>query len=177
MSQSTDIPKQESLDLKFRNEEELEATLALFPIENLDTTLLSHFTEAVVEELYSFAYAYYEKAMYNEAESLFRILTAARIRSSKFWKGLGATLQMVKKYEQAIEAYSWAAINDNKLEDPYIHFYAAECLYTLGQIKKGLLALKSARIVAKKSGKYKILISQIDLLHDTWKKKIRSKIV
>jgi len=156
-------------------EDELKTLLETFSSTDVSVKDLPHFTEEVVEELYSYAFGYYEKGWYEEAEPLFRVLTALRIRSVKFWKGLGATLQMRKKYPEAVEAYGWAAMCDEGLEDPYPHFHAAECLLTHGDIPKGLQALNSAKAVAKKQGNYYGLIDQVDLLQKTWRKKSVTK--
>jgi len=166
---------QENLDMTFKDEEQLKAALELFPMSGIDPSSLTQFNDEVVEGLYAFGYGYYDKGRYSEAESIFRILTAVRIRSSKFWKGLGAALQMLKKYDQAVEAYSWAAVHDDLFSDPYPHFHAAECLYSLGKIKRGLKALFSAKKIAEKKGSYEGLLSQIALLRNAWRKKIDSE--
>lgn len=140
-----------------------------FSLENLP--ILS---DGVVEGIYSFAYNYYEKGFYEEAEVLFRLLTALRMRSSKYWKGLGAAFQMRKKYPEAIEAYGWAAVNDKELTDPYPHFHAAECLYSSNEIKRGLQALNSAKAIAIKQGCYQTFLSQLEFLESIWKKKVKS---
>lgn len=152
-------------------EEQLKGLLEFFSSEDADISALSNFPEDIVEGMYSFAYGYYEQGRYEEAELLFRILVSVRMKSSLYWKGLGATLQMRKKYSEAIEAYSWSALQDEKFKDPYPHFHAAECLYTLGEVSRGLQALQSAKAIAAKVGNYSGLLTQIDLLQKTWKKK------
>lgn len=136
---------------------------------NLDD--LSKFDDETIEGIYSFAYSYYENGWYKEAENLFRLLVALRIRNYHYWKGLGATLQMLKKYEEAVEAYSWAAITDQSISDPYPHFHAAECFHTMGEFTRGLKALYSAKTIAKKQGTYYALLQQIELLQKTWRQK------
>lgn len=160
-----------TLGLRFDNEEQLETALDQFSTDNIDVSKLPQFNDDVVEGLYAFAYGYYNKARYAEAESLFRVLTAVRLRDIRFWKGFGAVLQMLKKYDQAVEAYSWAAVFDEKFDDPYPHFHAAECLYSLGQIPRGLKALHSAKTIAQTKGTYAGLLSQIALLQEAWRKK------
>ncbi|MEM1283715.1 MAG: SycD/LcrH family type III secretion system chaperone [Chlamydiota bacterium] len=132
---------------------------------------LRKFDDETIEGIYSFAYSYYENGWYDEAENLFRLLVSLRIRKYSYWKGLGATLQMLKKYEEAIEAYSWAAITDQSISDPYPHFHAAECFHTMGDYTRGLKALYSAKTIAKKQGTYHALLQQIDLLQQTWRNK------
>lgn len=137
----------------------------------IDLKALQKFSDETLEGIYSFAYSFYENGWYLKAENLFRLLAALRIRNSKYWKGLGATLQMLKKYEEAAEAYGWAAINDKTISDPYPHFHAAECFLTIGDTLRGLKALYSAKAIANKQGNYYALVEQIELLQGTWRKK------
>lgn len=125
-------------------------------------------SEEVVESLYGEGYLYYESGKYAEAEMVFRVLTSLRLKRYTFWKGLGAALQMQKKYTQAIEAYGLAALYDEKQEDPYPHFHGGECLHSIGDLERAILAMRSARVIAKKNARYVRLISQIELLHETW---------
>lgn len=138
---------------------------------DIDLNDLSRFDDETIEGIYSFAFSYYENGWYTEAENLFRLLVSLRIRNYHYWKGLGATLQMLKKYEEAVEAYSWAAINDKSISDPYPHFHAAECFHTMGEYTRGLKALYSAKTIAKKQGTYYALLQRIELLQQTWRKK------
>ncbi|MEC7838815.1 MAG: SycD/LcrH family type III secretion system chaperone [Chlamydiota bacterium] len=152
-------------------EEEIKMLLEVFSDTNISVEDLPDLTDEVVEGIYSYAFGYYEKGWYLEAEPLFRILTALRIRSVKYWKGLGATFQMLKKYPEAIESYGWAAMNDKTMSDPYPHFHAAECLLTHGEVTRALQALNSAKAIARKQGNYHGLLEQIDLLQKTWRGK------
>lgn len=152
-------------------EEEFKMILEHFSFEGANLAAHPHVTDEMVDGLYAYAHGYYIEGLYAEAEQLFRILTAVRIKSTLYWKGLGAALQMLKKHKEAVEAYSWAAIHDEKFSDPYPHFYAAECLHTLGDIPRGLKALESAKLIAKKSKKFPQLVEKIELLQSIWKKK------
>lgn len=156
------------------NEQQVRAILEELAVSDVSVENLPALSDGVVEGIYSFAYTYYEKGLYEEAEVLFRLLTALRMRSVKYWKGLGAAFQMRKKYPEAIEAYGWAAVNDKELADPYPHFHAAECLYSSNEIKRGLQALNSAKAIAIKQGCYQTLLSQLEFLENVWKKKVKS---
>lgn len=137
---------------------------------DVDFTELEKLDDSVIDGVYSFAYNFYEKGKYSEAENLFRLLTAMRLYNPLYWKGLGATLQMQKKYGEAVEAYSRSALVDEKGADPYPHFHAAECLLSRGEIDRGVKALLSAKTIAKEQGCYYALTRQIDLLLSTWRK-------
>lgn len=152
-------------------EEQYQAILELFSYEGADSPNHPHVTDEMADGLYVYAHGYYVEGLYERSEQLFRILTAVRMKSTLYWKGLGAALQMLKRYKEAVEAYSWAAIQDETFSDPYPHFYAAECLHTLGDIPRGLKALASAKFIAKKKKTYSQLVEKIELLQSIWKKK------
>jgi len=152
-------------------EEQYQVLLDSFSYEGANLAAHPNVTDEMVDGLYAYAYGYYTEGLYTESEQLFRILTAVRIKSTLYWKGLGAALQMLKKHKEAVEAYSWAAIHDDKFSDPYPHFYAAECLHTLGDIPRGLKALESAKFIAKKRRDFPQLVEKIELLQSIWKKK------
>lgn len=167
MSQTGEEVKNKDQEL----EEQFQTLLESFSFEGSDITSHPHVTDDMADGLYAYAHGYYTEGLYAEAEQLFRILTAVRIKSTLYWKGLGASLQMLKRHKEAVDAYSWAAIQDEKFMDPYPHFYAAECLYTLGDIPRGLKALESAKFIAKKRKIHPQLVEKIELLQSIWKKK------
>lgn len=152
-------------------DEEFVELMNLFSSVEVDYKELEKLDDGVIDGIYSFAYSFYEKGRYGEAENLFRLLTALRLRNTKYWKGLGAALQMQKKYGEAVEAYSRAAITDEAVADPYPHFHAAECLLTSGEVTRGLKALLAAKRIAVERGTYYALTRQINLLLSTWKPK------
>ncbi len=150
-------------------EQDFKALLDALSTTSVSVENLPQFTDEIVEGIYSYAYGYYEKGCYPEAEELFRLLTALRIRSSKYWNGLAATFQMQKKYAEAVESFGWAAMNDKGLSDPYPHFHAGQCLYSSGETLRALQALNSAKAIAKKQGTYQKLLKQIDFLQAVWR--------
>jgi len=128
-------------------------------------------SEEMVENLYSFAHGFYSNGKYKEAVDVFRFLIALRVRSHRFWKGLGASLQMTGAYREAVDAYSWAALLDPNDNDPAPHFHAAECLCSLNQTQRALQALKSAAFLAKKEKKHHDMLPRINALGRVWKQK------
>lgn len=134
---------------------------------------LSLISDEVIRSVYSVAYVYYEKGFYTKAEEIFYFLVGARMRSSVFWMGLGAVLQVQKKYAEAVEAYERAAIYDFKMCDPFPHFHAAECLYSLKKVKRAVVALNSAKTIALKVKTYPVLLKRILFLIDVWNNKIK----
>jgi type III secretion system low calcium response chaperone LcrH/SycD len=121
-----------------------------------------------VEGGYSMAYMHYEKGQYSEAYDLFVVLNAISPQDKRLWMGFGAAAQMLKRYEQAIEAYALAAHLDEA--DPYPHFHAAECFYSINDIKNAWKALDSARTIATDER----LKTRINLLRQCWYPKAKA---
>lgn len=123
---------------------------------------------ATVKEIYRTAHQLYRNGCFADAESLFRLLTTCDPKNLAFWMGLGASLQMQKKYKDAVDTYGAAALLDEEELDPYSHFHAAECLFALQENKRALIALASAKTVASKSKSHAALLKQIALFQECW---------
>ena len=103
----------------------------------------SDFTNEDISLLYSLGYNLYERGDYLQSKDIFQRLVLSRPYEIKFWQALGASLQMQRCYEEALDAWSMASfIND---EDPTVHFHAAECLYSLELFKDARQALEHAK--------------------------------
>lgn len=130
-------------------------------------SVLPKFSKETVSGLYAIAYNFYEIGKYQDAVQFFRILTALDTQSRKNWMGLGASLQMLKEFEKAIEAYTVATLLDD--EDPYVHMHAADCFFALNNMKKAIIALEAAEyVVGLNKAKYAHLLPQIQLFRKTW---------
>lgn len=116
--------------------------------------------------LYSMAYQLYRNGKYADAKDFFRFLTIANTHDRRFWKGLGACYQMLKDYPAAIECYSVAAIQNPN--DPYVHFYAAECSRHAGNHSLALSTLESALTVAKVTSQHASLATKLKLIYQAW---------
>ncbi len=62
--------------------------------------------------LYAMGYNFYQAGKYDDALKIFRALCLFDQLEPKHWIGMGATLQMLKMYEEAANAYGFAAIMD-----------------------------------------------------------------
>jgi secretion system chaperone SscA len=123
----------------------------------------------VFEGLYGFAYHFYDTGKYSDASALFQMLAAIKKEDRRIWKGLGASLQMEKRYLEAIDAYGMAAILDEKREDPEVHYHAAECLFSVGDKVRALKAITSAIHLAEDRSEYSSLCKRMSLLQSTWR--------
>jgi len=118
-----------------------------------------------VEAYYSKAYAEYQANLTHEAAETFSVLCARKPLESRFWVGLGASLQACTQYEKALYAWAMAAILDP--ENPFPHFHAAECCDSLNQSTDALKALAEAKKRVKDPSHR--LYKPIRLLEETWR--------
>ena len=83
-----------------------------------------------LEALYALAYTEYNQGNYEKAEELFRLLCNLDHLEKKFWMGLGASRQMLKDWDGAIDAYTITLLF--AIDDPIAPLHTAEC-----QLAKG----------------------------------------
>lgn len=122
--------------------------------------------ELVINELYTRGYFFYESGKYTEATDFFKVLTQMKAENPLYWNGLGACLQMQKKYHEALLAYSTAAILDST--NPITFFHAANCCFSLNHIAEGIKAIEAAEDIARKNPEYKGMLSQLAFLKKAW---------
>lgn len=118
------------------------------------------------EETYAVGYRYYENGKYQEAVNIFRFLILSESHNKKYWLGLGASLQMLKEYAKALEAYLIASSMDET--DPYVFLYMSDCLIVLGKIEEALEILKTVEHIARGDNIYDSLITHVDLIRKAW---------
>lgn len=116
-------------------------------------------------ELYLMAYNFYNNGKYDEAQNCFRTLVTIDAYQVDYWIGLGASLQMLKEYQEAIAAYAIASLIDAK--NPIAHFHAAECFFALQMKAQGLNALENAEQLSKGKEKYSQLMARIVLMRQS----------
>ena len=117
-------------------------------------------------EIYEVAYALYEHGHYQKAMDFFHVLTRLQSQNASYWLGLAATQQMLQLYQEALDSYSVAALLD--CENPAVHFYAAGCCLSMGDIQKGLQAMTTAELFAQGKPEYASLIVQIAIIREVW---------
>lgn len=129
--------------------------------------LLPTFTKDQAQETYYIAYRLYHKKCYQEAGHFFRFLTLLDPMESKYWKGLGACLQMCKAYEEALSCYVCVQTLQADQPDPYVYAHTADCYFALNQVAQGLQALKGAEKAAQQQKNDQVL-SHVDLMAKLW---------
>lgn len=123
------------------------------------------FSDREAEQFYAYGFAHYTTGNWGEAADAFRVLCTRRPLEPRFWFGLGATLQEAGSYADAVNAWAMAALL--KKGDPYPHFHAAECYFSLREKGEGIKALKEAESLLSQEDP---LQSKIALLKEQWEK-------
>ncbi|MDR2442239.1 MAG: SycD/LcrH family type III secretion system chaperone [Deltaproteobacteria bacterium] len=85
-----------------------------------------------LEALYALGHRLYSSGQYKDAETAFRALCLYDYHDTRFWMGLGASLQAQEKLAMAAEVYAMAGLSTS-LSDPSPFYYAALCQLKLGQ--------------------------------------------
>ncbi len=132
-----------------------------------ENTQLVDLTPQKEKELYYMAYHLYRDKQYREASYFFRLLVTACPSAPKYWKGLGACLQMKQEYAEALNCYMYTQLLYRNQPDPYLYIYAADCYFALKQIAAGLKALEAARLSGEELGDAKIL-KHVALMKALW---------
>lgn len=116
---------------------------------------------------YSLAYHLYQNKHYEDALSYFRLLVQAKPEVAKYWKGLASTLQMLKRYDEALSCYAAAKQLNESKPDPYLHIHSADCYYALNRLNDALLLLECAEKIARKTGDKRVQ-SHVTLMRQIW---------
>ena len=103
---------------------------------------LKGMTKDEMEAVYNVAYNTYNSGNYQKAHQIFQFLCQFYHIEKKYWMGLGSCRQMLKKYVDAIDAYSYAMLLD--VNDPRPPLQAADCHIALGNKDKAISALTAA---------------------------------
>jgi type III secretion system low calcium response chaperone LcrH/SycD len=135
---------------------------------NEGTNSLSQMTEEKIQDLYFLAFSLYREERYQDASYFFRLLAVAQPSDAKNWKGLGACLQMVQEYEDALHCYMSAQILNQEKPDPYLYVHAADCYFALKQKESGLKTLEAARLAAEETQDRRVL-QHVALMRELWK--------
>lgn len=123
-------------------------------------------SEAQVEQFYAYGFAHYGSGRWKEAADTFRLLCTRRPLEPRFWFALGATLQEAGSYKDALQSWAMAALLQK--EDPYPHFHAAECCFSLQMSEEAAKALAQSEMRIPVEEKHP-LKPKIGLLKQQWR--------
>lgn len=93
---------------------------------------LAGITDEQFEALYAMAYRLYGSDQFEDAAKLFAYLGMNDPYDRRYTLGLGASQQMLKKWDEAIAAYTLCIALD--VEDPVPAFHMAECVAGKGDL-------------------------------------------
>lgn len=93
-------------------------------------------TPESMEAIYMVAYNLYNGAKYGEAEKVFQFLSILNHFDRRFWTGLGACRQQLKKYDEAIKAFGFLSMLD--MEEPLPLMLCAKCLIAQGKTQEAI---------------------------------------
>jgi len=99
-------------------------------------------TDDEMEALYAVALQEIDAGKFDDAEHRFLLLCRLDHYNGKYWLGLGVCRQMVKRYKDAIAAYSLAGVHD--MENPVPGLRAAECYLAIGDLENAMSGAKAA---------------------------------
>ncbi len=103
-----------------------------------------------LEVLYAYGYNLYSSGQYADAEKIFRALVVYDGTVSKYWIGLAACEENLKKFDAAAELYSLGATMGG-LQDPEPMYYAALCRLKADQKETAIAALEVIDLMGKKN--------------------------
>lgn len=122
-----------------------------------------------IQEMHHLAFFLYREQHYQDASHFFRMIVTARPSEPKYWKGLGACLQMQKEYEEALNCYASAQMLNGEETDPYLYLHAADCYIATQKVDSAFKALEAAALRAKKT-KDKRILEHVKLMRELWSK-------
>lgn len=125
-----------------------------------------HISEDMYDSLYHQAYHYYQNGKYSQSKSVFRFLSFFDLKNAKYWMGLGASDQMLKNYEAAIDSYKIALVLNES--NPHVYFLIADCFIALEKIDEAMEVLKNVEESFVQDEKYIKLISHVALIRQSW---------
>ncbi|MBO4300542.1 MAG: SycD/LcrH family type III secretion system chaperone [Desulfovibrio sp.] len=106
--------------------------------------------KGMIEARYALAHQLYAAGKYEDAETLFRWLTAYANDNEAHWLGLAACRQALENYDGALEAYQMAALYTS-LEDPAPFYYSAICLLKQGKPEDAKVSLQAVLTLGDKN--------------------------
>ncbi|QKV54380.1 SycD/LcrH family type III secretion system chaperone [Comamonas antarctica] len=91
------------------------------------------------EAMYALGHNHYSQERYLDAAKCFGFLVAHNTMERRYLSAYASTLQMLKRYREAIQYHSVASVMD--LEDPLPTFHTAECFLALEMHEEARQAL------------------------------------
>lgn len=140
---------------------------------NVTLQQIKGITDKEMDAIYTAGYSYYNHGKYDNAAKIFSLLCQYNQNDKRYWLGLGAARQMMKRYAEALDAYSFGTMHD--IEDPRFAFYGAECCIQLKQFEVAEDALEAVLTITKTSKGYENIRKRAETLMQTVKERLKSQ--
>ena len=114
------------------------------------------------KDTYLSAQAFYNQGLYDKACPLFEELCKQKPSQEECWRGLASSLQMLKKWEEAI--LSWKISSFLAVKDPLPLFHTAECFFHMNEKEGASSALFEAKERASSLQGQEEVLTNIHLL-------------
>lgn len=124
-------------------------------------------SENVMEGIYTHAYNFYNRGLYNESIHIFRLLTLLDPLETKFLIGLAACLHMQKKYEQALQIYLMAGFM--RPANPIPFYHASDCYIHMNATQEAIFVLEKAIEEAGTQPQFQALVERSQLMIESLK--------
>ena len=116
-------------------EEVMQAVLDGAPLKDLHGI-----SDEQMNDLYAFAYEFYEQGRLNDAEKFFHFLCIYDFHNAQYWMGLAAVHQLKQNYQKAVDLYAVAFAQGKNDYRPML--YAGQCQLALGKAGKAKLCFE-----------------------------------
>lgn len=93
-----------------------------------------------MDDLYAFAYEFYEQGRLDDAETFFHFLCIYDFYNAQYWMGLAAVHQLKRNYQKAVDLYTVAFAQGKNDYRPML--YVGQCQLALGKAGKAKLCFE-----------------------------------
>lgn len=119
-------------------------------------------TRTDYEAVYNLGYNQYNQGKYLDAARTFSFLTFHDHLEPRFHKALGACLQMLGQYRQAVASQATALVLDATDPEPMLRI--GECMIALGDIADAQEVLEGARRLCAETGTHRAIGERTEAL-------------
>ena len=130
-------------------------------------------TEQNFEKFYEKGYNLYKTGHYKEAIPYFEMLSIVNPKQPKYFMALGASYQMLKEYEKAVDFYALCAMLDEY--NPIPQYHMAGCMIKMDAPFGALVALEVGYPRCDSSPKYKGLKDRMMMMMERLRKELEEK--
>lgn len=115
-------------------------TLAQSLAQGTNLATLMDYSEQELEAIYALGHSLYNQEHYSDALKCFAFLVANVQTDKRFMSALASSLQMLKRYEEAMQYHCMTTLMD--VEDPRPLLHTAECFIGMGKVQEAQEALQ-----------------------------------